>query len=235
MSDTRRDSTEFSITIRPGETDGVKKYEDKVLEFLDRECSHYVCAYEQKGDVSTQHFQIAGVFLLSKRSDNLKVSLINILGTNWTEAQKQHAVCVRKNRQGNDIRLVAGGYCMKQDDHPFIKGWTMEQLEPYAQQYEELKRKADMKNVTRENVTKILKDMYDGYLYHKNPDVRDTFERFDDKTKLQWMFKRAISEGYDLQKYSTPLWVNYYVAHFDVVFEGRTVDQLDELICQPRI
>lgn len=230
-----RESNEFSITVRPADVDGVEKYQARLLEFLERECSHYVVAYEQKGDLATQHFQCAAVFNSSRRADNLKASLVGILGEAWTAEQKKHAVCCNKNRKNNDIRLLAGGYCMKQDIHPFIKGWTVDELEPYVEQYEELKEKAEMRNVSRDNYINIMQGIYNELSYGPDSELMFKFERLSDKDKFNFMFKYAIAKGYDLQKFSTPVWFNYCISNFDVLFKGVTADSLKELLSSSRI
>lgn len=230
-----RESQQFSITIRTGEPDGVTKYQACLLEYVERECSHYVVAYEQKGDLSTQHFQMAAVFLTSRRSDNLKASLVGILGEQWSAEQKKHAVCVKKNREGNDIRLIAGGYCLKQDDHPFIKGWTLDELEPFTTHYEELKAKAEMRNISKDKFTTIMKEIYDELSYNENTELMFRFGRLSNKQKYEFMFKYAISKGCDLQKYSTPVWTNYCINNFDVLFEGTSAEGLIELLTRDNV
>lgn len=171
MSSATRESNEFSITIRPGDAAGVEQYRSKYLTWLEDTCTHYAVALEQKGDLSTQHFQCAVVTKLNHRSDNLKKTLVSLLGTSWSSDQKRIAVCVNKNRQGNDIRLLAGGYCQKQDVNPLLKGWSDIDLEPFVTQYEELKTRSEMRNPTREKIIDILKSVYNDIAEHKDPDV----------------------------------------------------------------
>lgn len=222
-----RTCKEFSITVRPGDPDGVRKYHNDYLKWLeDVGTSHYVVAYEQKGDLSTEHFQCAVVFNEEHRSDNLKKTLVGLLGHSWSDAQKRVAVCVNKNRENNDIRLLAGGYCLKQDVAPFIKGWTLDELMPFVDQYEELKEKSLLRNITRENIINILQTWHDEYANNKDPDVRDRFERLSPTKKLQYMYKYGIAQGADLQKYSNPNWLNYLCSNFDVLFERVSADRL---------
>lgn len=222
-----RTCKEFSITIRPGEADGVRKYHNDFMKWLDDVgTSHYVVAYEQKGDLSTEHFQCAVVFNEEHRSDNLKKTLVGLLGHHWTDAQKRVAVCVNKNRENNDIRLVAGGYCMKQDVAPYLKGWTVDELEPFLTQYEELKNKSQLRNISRDNLLQLLQEWHDEYANNKDPDVRDRFERLSSTKKLQYMYKYGIAQGADLQKYSNPNWLNYLTTNFDVLFERLSADRI---------
>lgn len=226
-----RESNQFSITIRTGEADGVRKYERDYIQWLDTVgTSHYAVAYEQKGDLSTQHFQCAVVFTEDHRSDNLKKTLVGLLGDGWTADQKKRAVCVNKNREGNDIKLLAGGYCMKQDDQPILKGWTLEELEPYVFQYEELKNKSLLRNISRENITGLLQQWYDDVAYHKDPDVRDRFERKSNRQKLDFVYQYGISQGADLQKYSTPVWKCYFTDNFNVIFDRLSADNLLKIL-----
>lgn len=230
-ADTRL-SNEFSITIRTAEVDGVSKYESDLLKWLDDACTHYVVAYEQKGDLSTQHFQCAVVMTTPRRADNLKTALVGLMGDHWTTEQKRHAVCCKKNRADNDIRLLAGGYCMKQDIEPFMKGWTVEELHPYLTQYEELKNRSEMRNITREKIVDVLQKWYDELYYNKEPDVRDRFERLTVRSKLDYMYKYGIALGADLQKYSTPVWINYFINNFNVLFERVSAERLLEQLSQ---
>lgn len=229
MADTRT-SKEFSITIRPGEATGVQKYEKDLLEWLDREATHYVVAYEQKGDLSTQHFQLASIFQSDKRSDHLKQSLVGMFGDEWSPDMKKHAVCVNKNRKNNDIRLLAGGYCMKQDTTPFIKGWTPEELEPFQEQYNELKEKAERRNLTREKLLDVLKSLYDELANHKSPEVRDGFSRQTTRSKVKFMYDLGIRQGYDLSRFHTPQLLSYYTEHFESLFENTTAEALFGLL-----
>lgn len=235
MSSATRESNEFSITIRPGDADGVDKYRSKYLAWLEDISTHYAVALEQKGDLSTQHFQCAIVTKLAHRSDNLKKTLVVLLGTLWSEDQKRIAVCVNKNRQGNDIRLLAGGYCMKQDVNPLLKGWDTEVLEPFISQYEELKTRSEMRNPTRDKIIDILKNHYNDISEHKNPDVRWKFTRKSPREQLALMFKCAVANGCDLQKYSTPVWLNYLVSNFDVLFRAVSAEDLMELLSNEEI
>lgn len=235
MPPATREGYQFSITVRPGEPDGVQKYEKDYLEWLESVSTHYVVAYEQKGDLSTQHFQCAVVFKDEHRSDNLKKTLVGLLGHEWNADRRKHAICINKNRDGNDIKLLAGGYCLKQDVAPFIKGWTLEELEPYLTQYEELKHKSQMRNISREKITDLLQTWYDDISDHRNPDVREAFERMSERKKLDFMYKYGISLGADLQKYSTPVWMNYFTSNFDVLFQRRTAEGLLELLSLERI
>lgn len=226
MTTDTRLSNEFSITIRTAEKDGVSKYQSDLLKWLDDNASHYVVAYEQKGDLSTQHFQCAVVMTTSRRSDNLKTALVGLLGEQWTPEQKRHAICVNKNRKDNNILLLAGGYCMKQDTNPFIKGWTAEELEPYTTQYEELKQRSEMRNISKDKILLLLQEWYDEFANNKNPDVRDRFERLPIRKKLDYMYQYGISQGADLQKYSTPVWINYFINNFRVLFERFSASRL---------
>lgn len=225
-----RESNEFSITIRPGDATGIEKYREKYVSWLEDISTHYAVAVEQKGDLSTQHFQCAVVTKLQHRADNLKKTLVALLGADWNADQKRVAICVNKNRQSNDIRLLAGGYCMKQDAQPLLKGWTTEILEPFMTQYEELKARADARNPSREKIVDILKGYHVEILDHKDPDVRWKYGRKSPRDKLSIMYKLAIANGADLQKYSTPVWLNYFATNFDVLFENVTaVDLLKTL------
>lgn len=222
-----RESKEFSITIRTGEPDGVCRYEKEFLDWLESVgTTHYVVAYEQKGDLSTQHFQCAVVFRDEHRSDNLKKTLVALLGHHWNEQQRKHAVCVNKNRDGNDICLLAGGYCLKQDVAPFIKGWTSEELEPYLTQYEELKNKSLLRNISRERLIPLLQEWHDEISNHKNPDVREVYESYGQRKKLEFLYRYGISLGADLQRYSTLQWINYLAYNFDVLIERVSPDDL---------
>lgn len=231
MQDTRT-SKEFSITIRTNETDGVRKYEKPFLNWLDTHCTHYVVAYEQKGDLSTEHFQVAAVFVEDKRSDHLKATLVGICEEvqTWTPEQKKYAICVKKNRKNNDIRLLAGGYCCKQDTTPFIKGWTLEDLEPYQEQYDELKEKALLRNISRENIVSYLKDWNDKFEYNPNTVVMEKYSRLSHRQRLDYIYQYGITQGADLQKYSTPVWINYFVNNFRVLFCSRTAEDLMEIL-----
>jgi len=230
-----RESNEFSITIRTGEADGVAKYEAKLLEALESICSHYCVAYEQKGDLSTQHFQMAVVTTARKRSDNLKATLVELLGEAWTPEQKKYAIAVKKNREGNDIKLIAGGYCCKQDDNPIIKGWTIDELQPYRSQYDDLKRKSEIRNLSKDSFLEYIVKVYYEIRDNKDPDVREKFQRLDERTKLKYTYKVAISQGADLQRYSTPIWRNYLVDNFGPIFEGQGEEYLCQLISMEHV
>lgn len=225
-------SKEFSITIRPGDADGVSKYEEPFRKWLEMHCSHYIVAYEQKGDLSTQHFQVASIFTESKRSDHLKASLISLFVENheWSSEQKKYAVCVKKNRKNNDIRLLAGGYCMKQDVAPFIKGWTLDELEPFQESYDDMKLKSELRNISRETIVSHLKNWNDEFEYNQNNIVMEKYARLSYRQRLDFIYQYGITQGADLQKYSTPVWINYFVNNFRVLFCGRTAEDLMELI-----
>lgn len=232
---TPREATEFSLTVRPGDAEGIANYKEKIVKWLEDLCSHYIIAVEQKGDLSTQHLQCAIVTKLEHRSDNLKKTLTGILGSEWNVSQKRHAICVNKNRKGNDIKLLAGGYCMKQDVTPLLKGWTQEELEPYVEKYEELKKRSEKANISRTTIVSILKDVHTEISDHKNPDVRDGFSRKDPRQKLQLMYRYAISQGCDLQRYSTPVWINYFVGNFDVLFRDATAEDILKELSEPYV
>lgn len=232
---TTREAQEFSLTVRPGDLEGIDKYKEKIVKWLDDLCTHYCIAVEQKGDLSTQHFQCAIVTKLQHRADNLKKTLTGICGPDWSTDQKKHAICVNKNRKGNDIKLLAGGYCMKQDVAPLLKGWTQEELEPYVEKYDELKKRSEKANISRVSIVAILKDVHTEITDHKNPDVRDGFSRKDPRSKLTTMFRYAIAQGCDLQRYSTPVWINYLVSNFDVLFRDVTADDILKELSEPYV
>lgn len=230
-----RESKEFSVTVRPGDVDGVDKYLSKFLNFMDENCSHYCIGIEQKGDLSTQHFQCAVVVKMARRSDNLKVSLIRLLGDSWNDDQKRVAVKVVKNRESNDVRILAGGYCSKQDGDPYLKGWTSEELEPYSKTYEELKQSAELRNISKDRIVDILKGYHDELAQHKNPDVRDNFSVQSHRERIRTVFQYAIAHGANLQKYSTPVWINYFVDNYSVLFNNLSAEGIIEMLSVPRI
>lgn len=232
-----RETKEFSITVRPGDKGGIDSYIQKFLTFLDERCTHYCVGVEQKGDKSTEHFQCAVICKISCRSDNLKVSLIRLLGDAWNEDQKRVAVKVVKNREGNDVRILAGGYCSKQDGDPYLKGWTNEELEPFSKTYEELKQSAELRNISRDRIVDILKGYHDELAQHKNPDVRDNFSVQSYRERIRTVFQYAIAPPHraNLQKYSTPVWINYFVDNYSVLFNNLSAEGIIEMLSVPRI
>lgn len=230
-----RQSYEFSITVRPGENDGIARYEQAFIKYMDEECTHYCIATEQKGDKSTEHYQVACVFKLPKRADNVKKSLVSLLGSQWSTDQKLRAVCVHKNREGNDIKLLAGGYCQKQDSHPLLKGWTTSELEPYASQYDELLSKAKLRNITGDKVVSVLKEFHDQLYDNPNPDVRDNFMCKSKSDRIRTVIQFAIAHGAQLHKYCTPQWLSYYNMNYDVLFNNLSADDMLRQLSKPRI
>lgn len=236
MAETRT-SKQFSITIRPGDSDGVSKYESAFIKWLDNHTSHYVVAYEQKGDLSTQHFQACAIFNDDKRSDHLKTTLLGILEevVEFTPDQRKHAVCVKKNRESNDIRLLAGGYCMKQDVSPFIKGWTLDELQPYSDEYETLREQQQLRNISREKIKDYIQEWNDELINHKDYRVRDAFDALSEREKIKYCFKIGISKGADLSKYSTPVWLNYFTTNYDVLFMGCSAQSIAKELSRSRV
>lgn len=230
-----RESYEFSITVRPGENDGMDRYKERFISYMDEQCTHYAIATEQKGDKSTEHFQVACIVKVPKRADNVKKSLIQLLGSDWNTNQKLSAVCVKKNREGNDIKLLAGGYCQKQDTSVLLKGWTTEELEPYISEYEQLLSKAQMRNISSDNIVKILKQFHDEISDNKDPVVRDNFSLLSHHKRITTVFQYAIANGANLYRYSSTQYVLYFVNNYDVLFGGKTASDMLRILSQPRV
>jgi len=219
---------DISITFRPGCPEGVMGFKDRIIHFLDEQCDKYCVAVEQKGDLSTQHFQIAACFKIGKRPNNLKVSLVGMFGDQWSEDQKRHAIFCCKH---NDLAALAGGYCHKQDSSPLIKGFTPEELASGAERYEVALEAKDKRNLSRERVIEVLNIINYEFSEHKNPDVRDKWESSSTRIRVGWLFKSAITQGYDMAKYYTPNWINYFINNYDVLFcSGRASDIFDRFL-----
>lgn len=230
-----RESYEFSITVRPGDTTGMDRYEQVFMNWIDEQCTHYCVATEQKGDKSTEHYQVACVFKLPRRADNVKKSLISLIGTTWSKDQLLRAVCVKKNREENDIKLLAGGYCQKQDTTPRLKGWTTEELEPYINEYETLRSKADLRNIPAERIVKVLKGFHDEMYDNANPDVRDNFMCKTQSDRIRTTIQYAIANGAQLHKYCTPQWLNYFNMNYNVLFMNKSASDMLRELSKPRI
>lgn len=205
------------------------------MAWMDDQCTHYAVALEQKGDKSTEHYQVACTFKLPKRADNIKKSLISLIGAGWSTDQKLRAVCVKKNRDGNDIRLVAGGYCAKQDTSPRLKGWTTEELEPYATQYDELRSKAELRNISADKIVSVLKAFHDELMYNQDSVVMENFGIMNTQQKIRTTIQYAIANGAALHKYHSPQWLNYFHSNYEVLFGGRTAAGMLEILSTPRI
>lgn len=224
---TTREDTDFSITVRTGELDGVMKYKQSLIRFLDENCEKYAVGVEYAGDpsdLSKQHFQCAAVFKLSKRSDNLKASLVSLLKhPDWTPAMQRHAINVTKH---HDVLTCAGGYCRKEDPDAVFKGWTIEELDEAYQRWIVLKDAKDKRNLSREKLVVLLRELNDELEYSKDPDVRTKWEHTQNRSRLAYLYKLATAHGYDLQKYYTPNWLNYLANHYDTVIRGLDAEDI---------
>lgn len=222
---TTRESTDISITVRPGDANGIEAYRNKLVTYLDEQCEKYVIAVEQKGDLSTEHFQCACVFKISKRANNLKTSLVGLLGENWTDEQKRHAVFCTKH---HDITALAGGYCMKQDDDPLIKGFTIEELDEGNVRYEQAKDAKDKRNLNRESVIIVLQQLNDELEYNENSELMLKWEHTPNRSRLYTLFQLATAKGYDMQKFYNPNWLNYLINHYDTVIRRVNAERILE-------
>lgn len=224
---TTREHTDFSITVRTGEVDGVMKYKDTLVRFFEENCDKYAIGVEYAGDptdLSKQHFQCATVFKLYRRADNLKTTLVTLLKhPDWTKDNERSAVYVTKH---HDITTCAGGYCRKEDPEALSKGWTREELDEAYSRWVCLKNAKEKRNISREKLVVLLRDLNGELEYHKNPIVRDKWEQSTNRTRLNTLYKLATSQGYDLQKFYTTVWQTYLVNHYDTVIRGLDAEDV---------
>lgn len=214
---TTREDTDFSITVRTGEADGVVKYRNKLVSFFDENCEKYAIGVEYAGgDIESQHYQCACVFKLSRRADNLKTTLVSLLKHDgWEPKHVRNAICVKKH---HDVLTLAGGYCRKEDTDALFKGWTREELDEASQKYLILKDASDKRNISQQKIIEIIKNFNESYEHHKNPDIREKWANTGCRAKLHQLYSQCITEGYDMAKFYNPNKFNYFLNFFNVLF-----------------
>lgn len=194
-------STDASITIRFGREILSILPVATVARILDEFSDKYCIGLEQKGDESTQHWQIAAILRTATDiSDGFKRKfkkrIQDVLEFQMTEEQQKYAVVCRPHHE------IKGhfGYCSKQDPDPYLKGcdpgWMLEAQELYAMRLDQSDKKIP---IGRSKFLPKIREMFDE-LWKQIGCDSDRISKWNllpDCKKLGILEKMLISRGYD--------------------------------------
>lgn len=194
-------STDASITLRFGREIESMISQDTMARILDEFSDKYIIALEQKGDETTQHYQIAAILREpTDISDGFKRKLANRIKDSmdfeWSEHNDKVAL---KCKYHPEIKGQFG-YCMKQDADPLTKGcdaaWLEEANELYNLRLSQSKKKIP---VSKSNFLSLIREMYDELWKQIGGDSErlHKFGTMDNCKKFNILEKMLIIRGYD--------------------------------------
>lgn len=225
-------SPDASITIRFGREILSILPQVTVAKILDEFSDKYCIGLEQKGDESTQHWQIAAILRTpTDISDGFKRKLVNrvwdVMDVTPTPEQLKHAIVCRAHHE------IKGhfGYCSKQDTSPLTKGcdpgWMLEAQELYAKRLDQSEKKIP---VSRSRFLPLIREMYDE-LWKQIACDSDRLLKWNQMTdckKFNVLEKMLLIRGYDCSCIN-PAQRQQIIHNFNEYIVGYSESSLDDM------
>jgi hypothetical protein len=225
-------STDASITIRFGREILSILPRETVAKILDEFSDKYCIGLEQKGDESTQHWQIAAI--LRNPTDisdgferKLKNRVQDVLEFEMTPEQKKYAIKAKSHHE------IKGhfGYCSKQDTSPLTKGcdpgWMLEAQELYAKRLDQSEKKIP---VSRSRFLPLIREMFDELWKQIGCDSEkiQKWNLMDDCKRFSILEKMLIIRGYDCSCV-VPTQRQLIIRNFHEYVVGYSESSLDDM------
>lgn len=225
-------STDASITIRFGREILSILPRNAVAKILDEFSDKYCIGLEQKGDESTQHWQIAAILRTPVDiSDGFKRKLLNrlkdVMDLEWSKDNERVALVCRAHHE------IKGhfGYCMKQDPDPLTKGcdpgWLLEAQELYAKRLDQSEKKIP---VSRSRFLPLIREMYDELWKQIATDREkmDKWSKMENSKCFNILEKMLLIRGYDCSCIN-PTQRQTIIRNYNEYIVGYTESSLDDM------